>query len=150
VCAVGFSSDGQRFARLEAAGDQNGFGVHLWNLSINVDARIDPPQIAHHRAGNVLISRDGNVIIYTSAHGVAPAKGVPPEQFAIVAVNVPQHQQHVIVSPLKNNLRPVAFAPDDSAVILVGTDTDGTYKLRLKDGDFRLVSVYTFIGTITQ
>lgn len=148
ACAVGFSPDGQRFARLEAAGDQTGFGIHLWNLSINVDSRINPPQIAHHQAGNVLISHDGNVIVYTSAHGVAPAKGVPPEQFAVVAVNVPQQLQRVIVSPLKSNLRAVAFSPDDSAVIMVGTDTDGTYKLRLKDGDFRLVSVYTYIGTI--
>jgi hypothetical protein len=50
---------------------------------------------------------------------------------------------------LPNNLRAVEFEPDNSAVLVVGVDKDGTYKLSLKDKTLLAVSAYTYLGTIT-
>ena len=62
-------------------------------------------------------------------------------------VDVPQQQQRrrLVASPA---LRRSRLLPDDGAIIGVGTDTDGTYKLRLKDGNMRQVSASTFVGTV--
>src|SRR5206468_4243103 len=100
------------------------------------------------QAGYLLVSRDGNLIVYTSARGVPPAKGVPVERYAIVLIDVARHQQRVVVSSLRANLRPISYEAGNSAVILTGTDTDGTYKLTLADGKLLQVSAYTFLGTL--
>jgi hypothetical protein len=121
----------------------------LWDLSIKVDTEIAPPGIAHLQAGNLLFSRDGTLAVYTSARGVAPAKGVPPEQYMLVLVDMTRRQQRVLTDALKSNLRPVAFEADNSTILLTNLDKDGTYKFSLKDGTLLQDSAYTFLGTIT-
>jgi hypothetical protein len=149
VCAVGFSPDGRRFGRLEPSTDPKGFGVRLWDLSIQADTPIKAPGIAHTQAGYLSIARDGSLAIYTSARGLPPARGVPPERYALILVDVARHEQRLMTDPLVSNLRPVAFEPDNSAVLVVGVDKDGTYKLSVKDGTLLQVSAYTFLGTIS-
>jgi hypothetical protein len=147
ACAVTFSADGHLFARLETNGG-NGFGLRLWDLSINLSTAVAAPALSHTQAGYPLLSREGGLVIYTSARGVSPARGVPPERFVLVLADISKREQKVLTAPLVNNLRAVAFEPDNSAVLLVGVDKDGTYKLSLKDGTLLQVSAYTFLGTL--
>ncbi len=149
ACAVGFSPDGRRFARLEPSADQKGFGVRIWDLSIKGDIQIQPSGIAHTQAGYLILSRDGSVAMYTSARGIAPAKGVPPERYALMLVDLARRDQRLLTDPLVSSLRAVSFDPDNTAALVVGVDKDGTYKLSLKDGTLLQVSAYTFLGTIT-
>jgi hypothetical protein len=146
-CAVAFAANGKLFARLETS-DAGGFGVHLWNFAINTDSQIPPLGLADKQAGWMLLSHDGNLLIYTTARGVPPAKGVPPERYAVVLVDIGQHTQRVLIEGLKVNLRPVAFERGNGVVVLAGTDSDGTYKLTLKDGTLLQVSAYTFLGSV--
>jgi hypothetical protein len=148
LCAAGVASNGRRIARLEP-NDAGGFNVHLWDLSLKTDTVIPAPATDNKQAGFPLISRDGNMVVYTSAHGTPPAKGVPPEQYAIIIADAARHLQQILVAPIKSKLRPVAFKSDNSVIVLVGTDSDGTYKLTLKDGNLQNVSAYTFVGRIT-
>ncbi len=148
-CAVGFSEDGRLLMRLESADGQQGFSARLWDLSIKVDTEIPASGLNYLQAGYLLLSHDGNLAIYSSARGVLPAKGVPPEQYVLVLVDVARRQQRVLTDQLKSNLRPVAFERDNSTVLLVNTDKDGTYKLSLKDGTLLPDSAYTFLGTLT-
>jgi hypothetical protein len=131
------------------AGDDNySFKAHFWRLSIQRDSEIAAPNIAHRQAGYMLASRDGNLIAYTSARGVPPAKNVPPERYAIVVIDLARSEQRVVASLLKVNLRPLSFSPDNSTLMLVGTDTNGTYKLNLTDGNLLQVSGDTYLGTL--
>jgi hypothetical protein len=77
LCAIGFAPDGQIFTRLEAVGGNLSFNAHVWDMSINKDFVIAAPKLSHRQAGYILVSRNGNLIVYTSARGVPPAKGVP-------------------------------------------------------------------------
>ena len=147
-CAVALSPDGRLFARLETTAGK-GFGLRVWDLSIKVNTPIQPSQLPHTQAGYLILSRDGSLAMYTSARGVPPAKGVPPERYALVLVDVAQHEQRLMTEALPNNLRAVEFEPDNSAVLVVGVDKDGTYKLSLKDRTLLAVSAYTYLGTIT-
>jgi hypothetical protein len=150
ACAVGFSPDGRIFVRLEADTDKQGFGARAWDLSIKINAAAKAPNITHTQAGNVLVSRDGTLALYTSARGVPPAKGVPPERYVIVLADFSRREQRVLTEPQVNNLRAVAFEADKSSAIVVGVDKDGTYKLSLRDGSLLPVSAYTYLGTITE
>jgi hypothetical protein len=148
ACAVAFSPDGRLFARLETTAG-NGFGLRVWDLSIKVSTPIQPSQLPHTQAGYLILSHDGALAMYTSARGVPPAKGVPPERYALVLVDVVQREQRLMTEALPNNLRAVEFESDNSAVLVVGVDKDGTYKLSLKDKTLLAVSAYTYLGTIT-
>ncbi|GEM_PF-1023040 len=148
ACAVGFTPDGARFERLEAT--PQGFAARLWDLAAKIDTPIAAPGISHTQAGYLVLSRDGNLAVYTSARGVPPAKGVPPERYALILIDVARREQRLMTPALVNKLRAVSFAPDNSAVLVVGTDKDGTYKLSVQDGTLLQVSPYTFLGTITD
>jgi hypothetical protein len=148
ACAVGFTADGARFERLEATAQ--GFAARLWDLAAKIDTPIGAPGISHTQAGYLVLSRDGNMAMYTSARGVPPAKGVPPERYALILIDVARREQRLMTPALVNKLRAVTFAPDNSAVLVVGADKDGTFKLSLQDGTLLQVSPYTFLGTITD
>ncbi|MCC7451071.1 MAG: hypothetical protein IT324_26895 [Anaerolineae bacterium] len=150
ACAVGFSPDGRIFVRLEADTDKQGFGARAWDLSIKINTAVKAPNIIHTQAGNVLVSRDGTLALYTSARGVPPAKGVPPERYVIVLADFSRREQRVLTEPQVNNLRAVTFEADKSSALVVGVDKDGTYKLSLRDGSLLPVSAYTYLGTITE
>ncbi len=149
ACAVGISPDGRRLARLQPGGGQNGFDLRLSDLSIKSDLTIKAPPLAHTQAGYLLISHDGSLVIYTSARGVPPAKGVPPERYALVLTDVARQEQRVLLDQLISSLRAIAFEQDNSAVLLVGADKDGTYKVSLKDENLIQVSAYTYLGAIS-
>ena len=83
---MGFTADGLRFERLEPS--PQGFAARLWDLSAKIDTPVTPPGISHTQAGYLLLSRDGNLAVYTSARGVPPAKGVPPERYALVLIDL--------------------------------------------------------------
>jgi hypothetical protein len=70
------------------------------------------------------------------------------ERYAIVLIDIAKQEQRSLATLLENNLRPIAFEPDNSAVMLVGTDAGGTYKLPLDGGDLRPVSKDIFLGSI--
>jgi hypothetical protein len=150
LCAVGFTQDGRQYARLEPTADKTGFDLRLWDLSIKINNAIPAPNITHTQAGYVLLSRDGSLAVYTSARGVPPARNVPPERYVIILVDVGRREQRIMNEPTVPKLRPVAFEPNNDAVLVVGVDTDGTYKLSLTDGTLLQVSAYTFLGTITN
>ncbi len=148
-CAVGVSANGTILARLESAGTQD-FGLHVWNLALKTDTLIAPPGLPNLQAGNVVFSSDNRLVAYTSARGVPPAKGVPPEHYAIVIADLGQRAQRVVIDNLRGNLQPIAFEHDNDMLILVGADSDGTYKLDLSGSGNSLlqVSAYTLLGTI--
>ncbi len=148
ACAIGFAPDVNVYARLEAA--QNGFDIHQWNLGNKRDFTVASPGESDKQAGNILISSDGGLIVYTSARGTPPAKGVPPERYSLILVDANQKSQRILVNSLKLNLRAVAFEPGTQMAILVGANTDGTYKLNLKDGSLLQVSAYSWLGTLSN
>ena len=96
-----------------------------------------------------MLSPDGSLAIYTSARGVRPVRGGAPERYALVLADLTRHEQRLMTDALPDNLRAVAFERDNSAVLVVGVDKDGTYKLSLKDGTLVPVSAYTYLGTIS-
>jgi hypothetical protein len=152
-CAATFSSDGRAFFRLESTA--HGFAAHFIDLSANPSAnslantevRIDPPgAIAGFsivQAGDALLSDKGNLAVYSVASGAFGAKGT---QYALILTDAAQRQQHVIIPPRPDRLRPVTFEPN--VLILVGAEKDGTYRLWLPDGTLTELSADTYLGTL--
>src|SRR5262249_21148780 len=100
-------------------------------------------------AGNILISHDGTFVLYTMARGTPPTKYSPPEQYSLVLVDTGRQQQRIVATQIPINMQPFAFTNDNDAVMLVGIDKVGTYKLSLKDGTLTQISAYSYLGTIS-
>ncbi|MHB8630256.1 MAG: TolB-like translocation protein [Aggregatilineales bacterium] len=154
-CTAAFSADGRLFFRLESTA--HGFAAHFVDLSANpaanspgnTEVRLDPPGLIAGfsivQAGDALLSDKGNLAVYSVASG---ALGTKAAQYALILADATQRQQRVIVPPRSERLRPVAFAPN--ALILVGADKDGTYRLWLPDGTLTPLSADTYLGTLNQ
>lgn len=149
ACASAFTTDGRFFARLEPEGSQQGFKLHFWNISKQTETLIAAPPLLHAQAGYLILSVDGTLAAYLSAHGTPPTKA-QPERFVLVLVNIGQHQQRTLTDPIPDKLRPVAFTTNNRALILIDAEKGGTYKLSLSDNTLLLVSAYRFLGRLSS
>ncbi len=152
-CAAAFSADGRLFFHLESTA--RGFAAHFIDLSANptanspgnTEVRLDPPGLIAGfsivQAGDALLSDKGNLAVYSVASG---ALGTKATQYALILADATQRQQRVIIPPRPDRLRSVAFAPN--ALILVGADKDGTYRLWLPDGTLTPLSADSYLGTL--
>ncbi|HVO42385.1 MAG TPA: hypothetical protein VMT34_07170 [Aggregatilineales bacterium] len=151
ACAVMPSADRRLFARLETNAAQGGFDLRLYDLSGSTNALFKSPGAAapQTQAGNLLISPDGAYIAYVSARGTPLTRFSPPEQYAVTLVDVKRKVQRTLDTGLQVNLQPMSFSDDNTLLIAVGTDKDGTFKISLKDGTILQSSAYTYLGTVS-
>ena len=146
ACPAGFSADGQFYARLEPNTKGSGFAVRLWSLPNQSDSLIPViPNFLHTQAGDVLISKDGNQMVYASARGVSAGRS---ERYAVILVDRQRNTQTLLTDALTDGLRPLNFTPDGKSVILVGMAKGGTYKLNLTTQARLQVSAYNFLGQL--
>ncbi|MFN8418843.1 MAG: hypothetical protein U0528_06330 [Anaerolineae bacterium] len=145
-CGVGFSADGRTVARLELEGDGSGFVVRVNDLVANTSEMIPAiDNFTHTQAGDVLVSDDGNLIFYASARGLRAGSS---ERYAMILVDRGRKTQTLLTGALIDGIRPVRFSEDGEAVIAVGLNSSGTYKLTLATGDLKQVSAYNWLGEL--
>jgi hypothetical protein len=147
ACPAGFSANGQYYARFEPnTGNSGGFAVRLWSLPNEADS-VTPviPNFVHTQAGNVLITNDGNRLVYASARGISAGRS---ERYTVILVDRQRNTQTLLTDALTDGLRPVSFTPDGNSVILVGLTKGGTYKLNLTTQAMLQVSAYNFMGQL--
>lgn len=148
ACPAGFSEDGQFYARFERDSDGSGFAVRLWSLPNEADTVIPViSDLLHTQAGDVLISDDGNRIVYASARGISAGRS---ERYAIILADRQRNTQSLLTEALTDGLRPLSFTPDGNSVILVGLAKGGTYKLNLASRTMLQVSAYNFLGQLAN
>jgi hypothetical protein len=144
-CPVAFSADGIQFARLEPLA-QSGFVLRMWDLPSGLETLIAPPRLgagaAFDRGGATLILPDGRRALYTAARGTTQPRN------ALILAEAGRPEQRVITDRLPAFLRPVDYLPGSNAVLLIGSDGEGTYKVSLEDGAIVRVSAYTYLGQI--
>jgi len=136
ACAAAFSADGRLLLRLEST-----FAAHVIDLSVNVDVRADP-LTGYTQAGDAVLSDKGTFGAYSAAKVTASG-----QQFALIVVDSSAHKQRVLLDFSANRLRPLLF--ERNALIAIGVDKDGTYKVALTDGTLTQVSANTFLGSLS-
>lgn len=141
-CGAAVSAEGRIFARLEAAQGTGPFTLHVWDLPTGADIRIPPPDLVFPYAGDLILNSTETLAVYSAAAGLTP------EQYTLVLVDMVAQTQTPILTPGPDRYLPLAFIDGDSALMLAGVTTGGTYKLDLASGELRRVSKELYLGTI--
>ncbi len=148
-CLVAAAPDSHIFARLEPAsqrGNQTGYNLRVGDWLLGTESLI--PQPSTPQPGNrgpawLILSRDGQQAAYIAAKDASTAR-----PYVLMLVDIAAKTQRALITNLRDNLRPLAFSDDDTAVVLVGVDKPGTYKVPLSGGAMVQVSAYSWLGAL--
>jgi hypothetical protein len=150
-CGAGIASNGAYFARLEQVSEAGGYDVRLWDLAADVDTFARSINVNYDSAGAVLVSPDGDRVVYSLANDVAfDSAGSGRERFMLAVMDVAAggEQRAVLFNPLLVPLLPLAWTEDGSGVLLYNPRQDGTWKLTVDSGEIRQVAGATWLGTM--
>ena len=149
-CAAGFSGD--LFVRLSLTNDLRGFDLIVRNLRANILSTIaaQTPLTNVTQAGDVLISPDGALAVYALSN--ISAFGTPSQtvQTVFMLADLRAMTQRPLTNPITTYVHPLRWTEDNTAIIFTSPQVNGTWKIKLSDGELQKVADETLIGTLTQ
>lgn len=145
-CAVGFTADGRQYARLQTEDDGNGFLVRLRDQAVGKLTILNAvDDLLHTQAGYVVVSPNGNIVLYASARGTGSLRS---ERWTLTLADRDAGTQTLLTGALTDGIRPLTFALDGKSVILIGITKPGTWKMALADRRLRPISAYNYLGSL--
>lgn len=137
------------FLRLALTDDNTGFDLRVLNLDSGLE-RVVPAQRqrGYTQAGDILISPDGRYAVYTLAEITAfgsPRQTVNTQFMLVDLLNL---TQETLTPPITTFVRPVMWTEDNSAVIFVSPQIDGTWKVSLAGGGLEKIAEPSLLGII--
>lgn len=149
-CAAGFSGD--LFLRLSLASDLRGFDILVRNLRAGTTTPIaaQTPLVNVTQAGDILIAPDGTLAVYALSN--IAAFGTPNQTIRTVfmLVDLRAMSQRPLTDPITTYVHPVRWTEDNTAIVFTSPQVNGTWKIKLSDGDLQRVASETYIGTLRQ
>jgi hypothetical protein len=149
LCPAHVARNGQTFIRLEPATGISGDTINIWNLENNALREIPPIDHIYVQAGDILLSEDGSLMLYTLG-GVEGVSVREEPAYALMLVNIVDQQQRIIATTFEQRFRPMAFSDDNRTAIIVNSrEGEGmTYKLDLATGNYEAVAEGMWLGTL--
>lgn len=148
-CAAGLRAG--QFLRLAITADLRGFNVRVYDL-------LNPPDMEiisalrlnnYTQAGDILIAPDGQQALYalSQIENFGSANQTVNTVLMLVDLNR-MTQSQITPEPLTSYLHPVRWTEDNSAVLYTSPSQNGTWKVRVSDGELSQVATATYIGTV--
>lgn len=149
-CAAGFSGD--LFLRLRLTSDLRGFDIGVHNLranSLTIIAAQTPLENVT-QAGDMLIAPDGASAVYALSN--ITAFGTPDQTIRTVFMlaDLRAMTQRPLTDPITTYVHPVRWTEENTAIVFTSPQVNGTWKIRLADGELQRVADETYIGTLRQ
>jgi hypothetical protein len=139
-----------QLVRLSVTSDLSGFDVLVFDLASGTRDKIDAiPLTDFTQAGNMLISPDGNRVVYAMSQVPNFSQSPNAVRTVLMSANLDTMEQEQLSDPITQYLRPVRWTEDNTAVLFVSPDRDGTWKINIDDGELTRVAEATFIGVLT-
>jgi hypothetical protein len=148
-CFCGGGFGGGWFLRLALTPDLLNFDLRLTQLEREQSEMLPAlPLTDFTQGGDVLVSPQGGRAVYALAQ--VRSFGTPDQEVQTVLVQVDLNNltQTVLGDVVDFLLRPVAWTEDESAVILISPQFDGTWKISVPDGTLEQTARSTYLGTI--
>jgi hypothetical protein len=143
ICPALITRDGQTFMRLKPAPNGEGFDLSIWNLENNRERLIPGTDMGFGQVGNLIVNQDGTLVAYM----VGDNTGFDT-LYGIVLVDFSTNSHRLLTETSTARLRPVSFIDSNAAIVVVDTETQTTYKLRLETGELLPVANKLWLGTI--
>lgn len=138
-----------RVVRLTVGAD-GGFDLRVLDLALGRAQTIDAlPLSGFTLAGDVSVSPDGARAVYTLAT-ITGGAGAAVVRSVVVLVDVSGLTQTALTTPQDRLLRAAGWTEDGLAVLLTDPAQDGTWKVRIDDGQIEPVASVRWIGTIEE
>lgn len=150
ICGADVWQDQFVRMRLRLSGEQNRYELHIYNLRTDdeVVLPVDAPD-GFITSGDVLISPDGSLAIYTLAEITAFNTAQQRVRTQFVVVDLARLTQTPLTPrPLNAFLRPIAWTEDNSAVLFINPQEPGTWKIALDEGQLEQTARATYIGLL--
>jgi len=148
-CITAFSVESRSFARLEVSGQRGsptGYNAHVWNWTTNSEQTVNalpPAQSTIRGSALMVLSQDGRLGAYVAARDTTTLR-----PYTVMLVDLQVGKQRILLANLRDSLRPVGFSTDGTALMLLGVDKSGTYKIPLSGGSIVQVSTYSWLGVL--
>lgn len=147
ACGAAVTPDGTVFARLQGSSGSGPFNVRVWDLRAEVGYAAPAPGLPYPFAGDLVLNAAGTLAAYSITSSPPGAEDDPPQQHALMFVDIGAGQQVLALPPGPTAYRPLRFIDEDSALLLAVAN-GSTYKLNLNNGDLTRVSDHLYLGTI--
>lgn len=147
-CLCGADFGGDWFVRLRLADDLRGFDLHVYNLTSGVERVLNAPRLNNYTSGDVLLTPDGTQAVYGLARVSNFGTVDQSIQMTLMLVDLTTLTQRELTTRISTFVRPVAWTEDNSAILLVSLNRNGTWKINLDDGRLERIAEATFIGSI--
>lgn len=148
-CGAGFRAG--QFLRLALSNDLSGFDVRVYDLETKQESLIPSAKIGNYTlAGDILITPDGTKAVYALSQ--VANFGTPNQsvQTVFMLVDLLALTQSPLTPPITTYVQPRLWAEENSAILFTSPQLDGTWKIRLADGELKKVASATFLGTLSQ
>lgn len=147
-CLCGADIRGDWFVRLRLADDLRGFNLHVYNLTNGVEQVLNAPRLNNFTSGDVLLTPDGTQAVYGLARVSNFGTVDQSIQMTLMLVDMTTLNQRELTTRISAFVRPVAWTEDNSAILLVSLNRNGTWKINLNDGRLERIAEATYIGSI--
>lgn len=137
------------FLRLQLPTTRQGFDLRVLNLTTGFETTIPALTLRGlTQGGDFLVAPDGRRAVYALTQTAGIDAPEPSVQTVFVLVDLVAMTQAELTPPITSFVRPVAWTEDDSAVLFVSPDVDGTWKIRLSDGALEQIASQTYVGML--
>jgi hypothetical protein len=149
-CAAGFSGD--LFVRLSLTDDLRGFDLLVRNLRANTLSTIpaQTPLSNVTQAGDVLISPDGALAVYALSNITGFGTAAQTVQTVFMLADLRAMTQRPLTDPITTYVHPIRWTENNTAIVFTSPQVNGTWKIKLSDGELQKVAEETLIGTLTE
>ncbi|MFN8374525.1 MAG: hypothetical protein U0694_16810 [Anaerolineae bacterium] len=135
--------------RLSLTDDLTGYNLRVHHLLGDIEQTIPALPLRNYtQAGDFLISPDGTRAVYALANveGFGTANQSVTTVFALV--DLQDMSQALLGDAITTFVHPIAWTEDNTGLIFVTPERDGTWKLSIVNGTLTNIADATYIGTL--
>ena len=150
LCGAAFGTD--RLLRLQLAENLGGHELVLRNAAGELLRRIAAPALpGFTQARHLLLAPDGAQALYTLAQVRDAGGSQQAVRSVFVLADLAGGSSRILGAPAAELLRPRVWNGEDGVVLVTSADPqrDGTWKLRLSDGNLLPVAAASWLGALT-
>ncbi len=137
------------FLRLALTNDLSGFDVRVYHLATGFNTVIPALRLrGYTQAGDILVAPNGKYAVYALSQITAFGAATQSVQTVFMLVDLVTMTQSELTDPITTFVRPTAWTEDNSAIIFTSPQTDGTWKVNLRDGRLQKIAELAYIGVL--
>jgi hypothetical protein len=125
-----------------------GFDVHVYDLESGLSQTIASPNLIDYTlGGNILISPDGDRVVYALSQVDIRTTPITIKT-VLMLVDLERMSQAQLSEPIRSYVYPIKWTEDNTAILFIIPDHNGTWKIDLNSGELLRVAEASYVGVL--